>query len=103
MKIKIILGTFSETKDGKKFVSKAGKTYKKQSVVFAEHGDVIFSLPIFDKEYKEGDDVKGEAGEIREYNGKKYGNWNFPKSKAKIEMEAKDAEIAKLRAQLEVK
>jgi hypothetical protein len=105
MKIKQILGTFDKTKDGVPFTIKngarAGEAYQKQSVVFAEHGETIFSLPCFKgKLYKEGDDVKGEAGEIREYNGKKYGNWNFPKSKAKLEAEAKDKEIADLKAQL---
>lgn len=97
MKIKKILGTFSETKDGKPFISKKLKPYKKQSIVFAEYGDVIFSIPVFDKEYKEGDDVKGTAGEIREFNGKKYGSWDFPKSKAKLELEEKDKEIARLK------
>ena len=98
MKIKQILGTFSETKDGKPFVSKKGKSYKKQSVVFAEYGDVIFSIPVFDdKVYKEGDEPKGTAGEIREFNGKKYGSWNFPISeKKKIENEN-----AELKAKLE--
>jgi hypothetical protein len=98
MKIKKILGIFSETKDGKKFVSKKGKEYKKQSVTFAEHGDVIFSIPVFDnKEYQEGDEPKGTAGEIREFNGKKYGSWVFPESAAK-KMERENAE---LRAKLE--
>ena len=101
MKIKKILGTFDTTKDKKPFVSRKGILYKKQSVIFAEYGDVIFSLPIFNnKEYKEGDDVKGTVGDIREYNGKKYGNWDFPKSKAKLEVEAKDKEIAELKAKL---
>lgn len=104
MKILKILGTFSETKDGKKFVSKKGVSYQKQSITFAEFGDVIFSIPVFnDKLYKEGDDVRGDAGEIREFNGKKYGNWNFPKSKAKLELEAKEKEIADLKAALAAK
>lgn len=103
MIIKKVLGTFSETKDKKPFISKKGVPYQKVSVVFAEYGETIFSIPIFiDKksgkypEYKEGDDIKGEAGEIREYNGKKYGSWNFPKSKAKLAEE----EIAMLKAKL---
>lgn len=99
MKIKKILGTFSETKDGKPFVSKKGKAYQKQSVTFAEHGDVIFSIPVFDgKLYQEGDEVRGTAGEIRDYNGKKYGNWNFPETPAK-KLERENAELkAKLEA-----
>jgi len=98
MKIKSILGTFSETKDGKKFISKKGKAYQKQSITFAEYGDVIFSIPVFDgKVFKEGDDVKGTAGEIREFNGRKYGNWNFPESEAK-KLERENAEMkAKLK------
>ena len=100
MKIKQILGTFEKTKDGKDFVSKKGVKYQKQSIVFAEHGDVIFSIPVFNgKVYKEGDDVRGEAGDIREYNGKKYGNWNFPVSKAKkaeLEVEALKKKIAEM-------
>lgn len=101
MKIKQILGTFDKTKDGVPFIAKTSKKpYKKQSIVFAEYGDVIFSIPVFDdKLYKEGDEVKGTAGEIREFNGKKYGNWNFPVSnKKKMELE-----IAALKAQLQKK
>lgn len=97
MKIHKILGTFSTKKDGTPFITKTLKPYKKQSIQFAEYGDVIFSIPVFDKEYKEGDDVRGTAGDIKEFNGKKYGNWNFPKSKAKLESEAKDAEIERLK------
>lgn len=101
MKIKQILGTFDKTKDGVPFIAKASKKpYQKQSVVFAEYGDVIFSIPVFDgKVFKEGDDVKGTAGEIREFNGKKYGAWNFPVSaKKKLELE-----VAALKAQLAAK
>ena len=101
MIIKKLLGTYDKTKAGVPFIAKTSKKpYKKQSVTFAEYGDVVFSIPVFDdKLYKEGDDVRGQAGEIREFNGKKYGSWEFPLSgKKKLEKE-----VEELRKQLAVK
>lgn len=104
MQIKRILGTFDTNKAGEPFIAKSsGKPYKKQSVTFSEYGDVIVSLPVFnDKVYKEGDDVRGKIGEIREYNGKRYANWDFPKSKAKL-AEEENAILRKKLAALEGK
>ena len=103
MIIKKVLGTFDTKKNGEPFISKKMVPYRKISVTFAEYGETIFSIPIFKdaktgqfKDYHDGDDIKGTAGPIRDWNGKKYGDWIFPKSKAKLAEE----EIADLKRKL---
>ncbi len=70
--VKQIVGVYDKTKDGKPFVTKNGKSYKKATVTFVETGEKMVTVMVWnDKTCEIGQVFEGEIEE-REWQGKKY-------------------------------
>lgn len=71
--INTIVGIYDKSKDGKAFITKTNKPYKKATVKYTETGDKMVTMPVWsgNQEPKVGDVVQGEITE-RDWQGKKY-------------------------------
>lgn len=90
-KITKIISVYEKTKDGKPFVTKKGKSFKKQTVALKEYGENMVTVPIWQgKELLQVDDVIDGEVTTREWQDKTYYDFNWAKKDSVLD------EIARL-------